>query len=84
MDYLSERENIRALASASPLARLLVETDAPYITPAPYRGKPNEPAYVIIPRRRLPSSREFRCEVVEQQTMANTMQAFPRWRRREE
>ena len=39
-------ENIRAAAKAQGLARLLLETDAPYLTPMPHRGKPNEPAFV--------------------------------------
>ena len=39
-------ENVRAAARAQGLARLMVETDAPYLTPFPHRGKPNEPAYV--------------------------------------
>jgi len=38
--------NIRAAALAQGLARLMLETDAPYLTPMPHRGKPNEPAYV--------------------------------------
>lgn len=38
--------NIRAAARAQGLARLMLETDAPYLTPMPHRGKPNEPAYV--------------------------------------
>jgi TatD DNase family protein len=38
--------NVRAAAKAQGLARLMVETDAPYLTPMPHRGKPNEPAYV--------------------------------------
>src|SRR6185436_14142543 len=37
---------IRAAAKAQGLARFMVETDAPYLTPMPHRGKPNEPAYV--------------------------------------
>lgn len=39
-------EEIRAIAKTVPLDRLLVETDAPYLAPLPYRGKRNEPAYV--------------------------------------
>ena len=39
-------ENVRESAAALPLEAMLVETDAPYLAPAPFRGKPNEPAYV--------------------------------------
>ena len=39
-------EAVRAAASVQGLERLMVETDAPYLTPMPHRGKPNEPAYV--------------------------------------
>ena len=39
-------DNVRAAAKAQGLERLMVETDAPYLAPAPHRGKPNEPAYV--------------------------------------
>ena len=37
-------ENVREAAKVQGLARLMVETDAPYLTPVPHRGKPNEPA----------------------------------------
>lgn len=39
-------ENVRQAAMAQGLERLMVETDAPYLTPMPHRGKPNEPAFV--------------------------------------
>jgi TatD DNase family protein len=39
-------EELRAIAAAVPLDRLLVETDAPYLAPEPHRGRRNEPAYV--------------------------------------
>lgn len=39
-------EAVRAAARAQGLARFMLETDAPYLTPMPHRGKPNEPAYV--------------------------------------
>ncbi|HEX5600295.1 MAG TPA: TatD family hydrolase [Hyphomicrobiaceae bacterium] len=40
-------EELRAIAAEVPLDRLLVETDAPFLAPEPYRGKLNEPAYVV-------------------------------------
>jgi TatD DNase family protein len=39
-------ENVRAAANAQGLDRFMLETDAPYLTPMPHRGKPNEPGYV--------------------------------------
>lgn len=39
-------ENVRAAARAQGLDRLMLETDAPYLTPLPHRGKPNEPAFL--------------------------------------
>jgi len=41
-------ENLRRLVAAIPLERLLVETDAPFLTPHPYRGRRNEPAHVRL------------------------------------
>jgi TatD DNase family protein len=40
-------EELRAVAREVPLDRLLIETDCPYLAPIPYRGKRNEPAYVV-------------------------------------
>lgn len=45
LTYPSAQE-LRDAAAAIPLDRLMVETDAPYLSPKPYRGKPNEPSYV--------------------------------------
>ncbi len=46
-------EDIRRIAAAVPHDRLLVETDAPYLAPVPFRGKTNEPAYVAHTARVL-------------------------------
>ena len=40
-------DDLRSVANAIPLDRLLIETDCPFLTPVPYRGKRNEPAYVV-------------------------------------
>lgn len=39
-------QNVQDVATKVPLERLLIETDSPYLTPVPYRGKPNEPMHV--------------------------------------
>lgn len=45
-------QELRDIFAAAPLDRILVETDAPYLAPPPYRGKRNEPAYVAQTARR--------------------------------
>lgn len=65
---------VQQAAKIVPLDRLLVETDAPYLAPAPYRGKRNEPAYVVGTAKRLA---ELRGESFEAIASATTMN----WRR---
>ena len=48
-------DNVREVLSLIPRERLLVETDTPYLAPVPYRGKRNEPAYVVETAARLAS-----------------------------
>ena len=59
-----------------PLERLLVETDAPYLAPAPHRGKRNEPAYVRLAAERLAEVRGRPVEEVEAVTTANAAALF--------
>ena len=56
-------DNVREVLPGSPADRLLVETDTPYLAPVPYRGKPNEPAYVVEIAERL--AKELSVEVQE-------------------
>jgi TatD DNase family protein len=46
-------DGVREAAKLTPLDRLLIETDAPYLAPVPHRGKRNEPAYIVETARRL-------------------------------
>jgi TatD DNase family protein len=48
---------LRDIAKTVPLDRLLIETDCPYLTPVPYRGKRNEPAYVTHVAQQLATVR---------------------------
>ncbi|HEY3416452.1 MAG TPA: TatD family hydrolase [Armatimonadota bacterium] len=72
-------ENIRAVAQAVPLERLLLETDAPYLTPVPFRGKTNEPAYVRYTAHAVATLKDIPIERVETVTSRNVLEAFPRW-----
>jgi TatD DNase family protein len=46
-------EELRTVARAAPLERLLIETDCPFLAPVPYRGKRNEPAFVVETAKKL-------------------------------
>ena len=50
-------DDLRAIAASLPADRFLVETDAPYLAPGPYRGKRNEPAYVVETAKVLAETR---------------------------
>jgi TatD DNase family protein len=69
-------DDLRAIARRVPLDRLLIETDCPYLTPVPYRGKRNEPAYVVEVARCLAELREMSIEEVGQLTSANFARVF--------
>lgn len=59
-----------------PLDRIMLETDAPYVTPAPYRGKRNEPSYVIEVARKLAELKGVDFETVAHQTTENVKKVF--------
>ena len=59
-----------------PLSRLLLETDSPYLAPAPNRGKRNEPAYVALVAEKIASVREIGLDEVVEQTTANCKTLF--------
>jgi TatD DNase family protein len=60
----------------APLDMLLIETDAPYVAPVPYRGKRNEPAYVIEVARAIARIRGEDEEVVRVQLLTNAQRVF--------
>lgn len=66
----------KEVAEALPLDRLLVETDCPYLTPHPYRGKRNEPAYVKLVAEQIAELKGLTFEEVAEETARNAKKLF--------
>lgn len=67
---------LRAVATQVPTDRLLIETDSPYLTPVPYRGKPNRPAYVRYVAECIARLRKMSVAAVEDRTTENFFSLF--------
>ncbi|HGL4261804.1 TatD family hydrolase [Burkholderia dolosa] len=68
--------DVQDVARRVPLDRLLIETDSPYLAPVPYRGKPNEPAYVSHVGRFIASERGIPVETLADATTRNFFRLF--------
>jgi TatD DNase family protein len=69
-------EDLRAIAASLPADRILVETDAPYLAPGKFRGKRNEPAYVVETAKTLADVRKVSFDVISRQTTENFFRLF--------
>lgn len=69
-------DDLRRVAARVPLDRLLVETDGPFLTPAPHRGKRNEPTYVPHIAERLAKLHQISIAEIEAATTANAEHLF--------
>ncbi|NLY10968.1 MAG: TatD family hydrolase [Firmicutes bacterium] len=67
---------LRDVVSKIPLSQLMIETDCPYLTPAPYRGKRNEPAYLIHVAEMIAEIKGISLEKVREITKTNTEKFF--------
>jgi TatD DNase family protein len=67
---------LRAIARSLPAERVLVETDAPYLAPSQYRGKRNEPAYVVETAKILAETRAVSTGEIARQTTENFFRLF--------
>lgn len=69
-------ENLRDAARVVPLDRLLIETDCPFLTPVPFRGKRNEPRFVVHTAALLAELYSLPVETIARQTTANFQRLF--------
>jgi TatD DNase family protein len=70
--------DLRETAKATPLERMLVETDAPFLAPVPHRGKRNEPAYVVDTARMLAEIKGVSEAELARVTTENALKLFSR------
>lgn len=68
--------DLKAVAKMVPLDRLLVETDSPYLAPVPFRGKTNQPAYVLHVAEEIAKLRDLALDEVAQATTDNFFRLF--------
>lgn len=69
-------QELRNLAAELPADRIMVETDAPYLAPGKFRGKRNEPAYVVETAKVLAETRGVSFEEISRQTTENFFRLF--------
>lgn len=69
-------EDIREAAAKIPVERMLIETDSPYLAPVPFRGKKNEPAYVMQVAKKIAELRGVAVEEIGEITTDNAKNFF--------
>ncbi len=69
-------DNVREVVAMTPPEQLLLETDAPYLTPVPYRGKPNAPFYLPFIAQKVAEVLDVEVEPLLKQVYSNSLQLF--------
>ena len=75
----SNAKNLHAALAVADRSRILVETDAPFLTPAPHRGRPNSPYLTPLTVRFIAARLGVEADVIAAETAANTLRAYGAW-----
>ncbi len=71
-------KDLREIAKFVPLDRILIETDCPYLAPDPFRGKRNEPSYIVHTAKKLSELKNIELEELSARIFENAKRAFPK------
>ncbi len=72
----NKADNVREVVADTPIEKLLLETDAPFLTPVPYRGKENAPCYLPFIAEKIAEVKEISVEDVLAQCHKNSVETF--------
>jgi len=72
----NKAENVRDIVRMAPIEQILLETDSPFLTPVPYRGRENAPFYLPFVAEKIAEVKDLPLEQVIQQTYQNSLKTF--------
>jgi TatD DNase family protein len=72
----NKAENVRDIVRMAPIGQILLETDSPFLTPVPYRGKENAPFYIPFVAEKIAAVKDLALEDVLATTYQNSLRTF--------
>lgn len=73
-------ENVQEVVKITPLEKILFETDSPFLTPVPHRGKENAPYYLPFVASKIAELKNVELELLKKQVLQNSLDCFPKLR----
>jgi TatD DNase family protein len=69
-------ENVQEVVKVTPIERILFETDSPFLTPVPHRGKENAPYYLPVIAEKISELKDIELEILKAQVYQNSLDCF--------